>query len=73
MKKTAIPFVLMMLFLIGCSAESSMDRNSESEVVQVEGDRVVYSDFRELVTASELIVIGEYANESNQDLKCKYK
>lgn len=32
MKKTAILLVLMMLFLIGCSAESSANRDSEPEV-----------------------------------------
>ena len=71
MKRLIIPVIIIVMLMPGCSTASSIDK-SEPEVIRVEGDRVIYSDLRELIAASDLIVIGEYADESKQDLKYEY-
>lgn len=59
------------MLMPGCSTASSIDK-SEPEVIRVEGDRIVYSDLKSLTAASELIVIGEYADDTEQNLKYEY-
>ena len=71
MKRLIIPVIIIVMLMPGCSTASSIDK-SEPEVIRVEGDRVIYSDLRGLIAASDLIVIGEYADESKQDLKYEY-
>ncbi len=45
------------------------DPPADREVVRMEGDRIVYRNISELTDAAELIVIGEYAKETEQTLK----
>ena len=71
MKRLIIPVIIIVMLMPGCSTASSIDK-SEPEVIRVEGDRVIYSDLRVLIAASDLIVIGEFADESRQDLKYEY-
>lgn len=48
--------------------DSAVDR----EIVRVEADRIVYRNISELTAAAELIVIGEYAEETEQALEYEY-
>ncbi len=63
--------IIIVMLMTGCSTASSIDK-SEPEVIRVEGDRIVYSDLKSLTAASELIVIGEYADDTEQNLKYEY-
>lgn len=45
------------------------DPSADREVVRMETDRIVYRNISELTDAAELIVIGEYAKETEQTLK----
>lgn len=71
MKRLIIPVIIIVMLMSGCSTASSIDK-SEPEVIRVEGDRIVYSDLKSLTAASELIVIGEYADDTEQNLKYEY-
>ena len=71
MKRLIIPVIIIVMLMPGCSTASSIDK-SEPEVIRVEGDRIVYSDLKSLTAASELIVIGEYAGDTEQNLKYEY-
>jgi hypothetical protein len=71
MKRLIIPVIIIVMLMTGCSTASSIDK-SEPEVIRVEGDRIVYSDLKSLTAASELIVIGEYADDTEQNLKYEY-
>lgn len=71
MKRLIIPVIIIVMLMPGCSTASSIDK-SEPEVIRVEGDRIVYSDLKSLTAASELIVIGEYADDTEQNLKYEY-
>lgn len=71
MRRLIIPVIILVMLMPGCSTASSIDK-SEPEVIRVEGDREIYSDLRVLIAASDLIVIGEFADESRQDLKYEY-
>ena len=71
MKRLIILVIIIVMFMTGCSTASSIDK-SEPEVIRVESDRIVYSDLKSLTAASELIVIGEYADDTEQNLKYEY-
>ncbi len=71
MKRLIIPVIIIVMLMPGCSTASSIDKR-EPEVIRVEGDRIVYSDLKSLTAASELIVIGEYADDTEQNLKYEY-
>ena len=51
---------------------SSMTDWTKLEVVQVETDRIVYYTLDELQQASDLIVIGEFIDDAEQDVEYQY-
>lgn len=48
------------------------DLFADREIVHMEGDRIVYWNLPELTAAADLIVIGEYAEETEQALEYEY-
>ncbi len=62
-KRLGILIFAVILSMVACSRQEE-----ELEVVQVQGDRVVYHTLEELAAASDLIVIGEYGQETEQEL-----
>ncbi|MCM1334163.1 MAG: hypothetical protein NC084_00820 [Bacteroides sp.] len=55
-----------------CALSESISSSDGREVVRVEGDRIVYRSLSELTAAADLIVIGEYAEETEQELEYEY-
>ncbi len=74
-KFSIILSVFASILLIGCgssSDSSSVNDLKELEIVQVDGDRVVYHTYSDLVEASDLVIIGEFKQDSQQNLIYEY-
>lgn len=59
------------------SANSMTEANKDSkttepEVVLVEGDRIIYNDLTSLVNASDLVVIGKFIQDTEQNIEYTY-
>lgn len=63
--------MIMAMVLAACSRQEA-SQETDLEVVQVQGDRVVYRTLPELIAASDLVVIGEYARQTEQELTYEY-
>lgn len=86
MKKAMIVLLTSAALLAGCGAsdssaspvslkETSYPKSapaSYQSFVQVEGDRIIHHSFSELEAASELIVVGEFAEDTQQEATYKY-
>lgn len=62
----------LLAVLAACAAVGGSASAEEREIVRVEGDRIVYRNISDLTAAAELVVIGEYAQETEQALEYEY-
>ncbi len=61
----------------GCGIKNNDEKNSKPEtsdieVVHMEVDRIIYSDASKLAESADLIVIGEFIKDSEQELKYEF-
>ena len=72
MRKIFAAVVLSAMLLSGCGSEDSSESSSSKalpeKVLQMMTDKAVYYDLPSLLKDSQLIVIGEYAEETEQKL-----
>lgn len=67
---------LTLSLMTGCGSTKNGSENSstnnEREFVQVHGDKQVFYNISDLVKAADLIIIGEYIEDTKQELEYKY-
>lgn len=68
-----ITSVLLLVTVIGCGANKPVLSTKEKlEIIQVDGDRIVYNNISDLVSSADLIVIGQFEKTTSQELKYEY-
>lgn len=63
---------VLLTALTSCAVSETDSPSADREVVRVEGDRIVYRNISDLTAAAELVVIGEYAEKTEQALEYEY-
>ncbi len=72
MKKTFASITIsLLLFMSACNTQIYYPTD-DMEVIQVAGDRIIHSNITELDGAAELIVVGEFSQNTQQELKYEY-